>query len=439
MKTLKLKKIKETITITRIRNFVSAIFNNSVNIIIQLVMIPIFISTWGKNNYGEWLILTTIPAYLTVSDLGVNVTTTTEICSLVAQNRHEQARSLYQSAFSFFTFLSIIFILLYLLITFFLKLNEILGVNNSTEFQVELTLFLLIICTFISHFLGISLGIYRSEGRYDKYQSIMSSIFLLEGVSTLFCLLLGGGIIEIATSYFFIRFCITFFVIMDLKKKYQWFNIGFNSIVNILPIIPTSIYYTAYTTGYSFIIQGTSFLVGKNLGPSSLVTYNTVRTLVSSIRSFSSIFYGVFLPEYTILISQQKYYKAKKVFYYVFIFTISFSFFLLIIYLLLGNWFLKLWTHGKITPENPFYTLMLCMIFVNTLSNCASNILNATNYLKIVGFLSFLLSIISLLVINFIKLDNISQVALVTLVFETILFIFTFSQAVKIINGRIKS
>lgn len=119
MKTLKLEKIKEIITITRIRNFVSAIFNNSVNIIIQLVMIPIFISTWGKNNYGEWLILTTIPAYLTVSDLGVNVTTTTEICSLVAQNKYEQAKSLYQSAFSFFTFLSIVFILLYLLITFF--------------------------------------------------------------------------------------------------------------------------------------------------------------------------------------------------------------------------------------------------------------------------------------------------------------------------------
>lgn len=431
---MKLDTIKKTFTKERVRNLFSSIFNNSVNIFVQILLVPFFIKIWGKDNYGEWLLLSTIPSYLAVSDFGINVTTTTQICSLVAKNKYNEAKEMYHSAFSFFILLGLIFIFFYFIIINITEINKVIGIKYSTEIQVEISLFFLISNTFISHILGISLGIYRSEGRFDKYQSLMSTIFLCEGLSTLFLLFIGSDIIPISISYFVIRLLFVFFIIKDLKAKYIWFNIRLSSIKKIIPLIPISIYYTAYTTGYSFIIQGSSFLVGRNFGPSNLVIFNTIRTFVSSLRSFSSIFYGIFLPEYTVLVSQSKLNKAKVVFFNTLTFTVVFSFTLLIVYLLVGDWFLKIWTRGKIGIEQPFYALILASVFINTISNCASNVLNATNNLKKIGIYCLSLSLTSISCMLLLKLNNISQIALVILIFETILFFITIKQANKVLN-----
>lgn len=426
--------LKKVITKERVRNLLSSIFNNSVNIFIQILLVPFFIKIWGKDNYGEWLLLNTIPSYLSISDFGVNVTTTTQICSLVAKNKYNEAKEMYQSAFSFFILLGAIFIIIYLFIINITEINKSIGIKHATELQVEVSLFFLIANTFISHILGISLGIYRSEGRFDKYQSIMSTIFLCEGLSTLFFLILGSDITSISIGYFLIRLLFIVFIIKNLKVKYTWFNVRLISIKKIIPLIPVSIYYTAYTTGYSFIIQGSSFLVGMNLGPSNLVIFNTTRTFVNSLRSFSSIFYGIFLPEYTVLVSQAKLKQAKGIFFNTLIFTAIFSFILSINYLLIGDWFLKLWTHNKIGIEQPFFVLILASILINTISNCASNVLNATNNLKIVGIYCFLFSLITLSSILFLKLNNISQIALVILIFEATLFFITLNQVNKVLS-----
>ncbi|MCA0230612.1 MAG: hypothetical protein LCH91_09135 [Bacteroidetes bacterium] len=435
---LKILDIKQKLTPSRTRNFISGIFNNSVNILSQILLIPIFINTWGKSSYGEWLLISTIPAYLSVSDLGINVTTTTKICSYVAIKDYKKAIELYKSASYFFLLLSITFIIIYLILVYSVNICKIIGIKHSTNFEVESSLFVLIINTFISHFIGISLGIYRSEGRYDKYQSVMTGIFLLEGIFTLLCILLKGSIISISLCYFFIRVSVFILVIINLKRSYSWFDIGFSSIKNILPLIPASIYYTAYTTGYSIIIQGTSFWVGKNMGPSNLVTFNTIRTLTTSIRSFSGIFYGIFLPEYTVLISQKEFRKAKKVFYNTLTFTIIFSFSLSLLYFLLGDWFLNLWTHGRIKAVHPFFLLMLMNVLINTLSNCASNVLNATNYFKVAGILCFTLSIFTTISMSLYEKNDLSFTATILFIFELSLFIFTFNQVLKVVNGKVK-
>src|SRR6266478_3684793 len=41
-----------------------------VTAVIQLVSVPIFLRFWGPRLYGEWLLLSTLPSYLSLSDMG---------------------------------------------------------------------------------------------------------------------------------------------------------------------------------------------------------------------------------------------------------------------------------------------------------------------------------------------------------------------------------
>jgi hypothetical protein len=57
--------------IRRIKHgFGANVYGQMVIVIIQLAGVPILLSAWGTQVYGEWLILASIPTYLSMADLG---------------------------------------------------------------------------------------------------------------------------------------------------------------------------------------------------------------------------------------------------------------------------------------------------------------------------------------------------------------------------------
>jgi len=68
-----------------------------VTVVIQAVSLPIFLHSWGKELYGEWLILSAIPAYLSLSDIGFSTAATNEMTMKVAQGDRAIALEVFQS------------------------------------------------------------------------------------------------------------------------------------------------------------------------------------------------------------------------------------------------------------------------------------------------------------------------------------------------------
>ena len=46
-------------------------FSLFITIFMQAISVPVLLSNWGINLYGEWLILSTIPTYLFATDFGI--------------------------------------------------------------------------------------------------------------------------------------------------------------------------------------------------------------------------------------------------------------------------------------------------------------------------------------------------------------------------------
>ncbi|MFC8316662.1 hypothetical protein ACFUEJ_24125, partial [Gordonia sp. NPDC057258] len=55
-----------------IKAFLAHGLGQAVSVFAQIVSVPLFLSVWGAAKYGEWILISTIPTYLALSDLGLS-------------------------------------------------------------------------------------------------------------------------------------------------------------------------------------------------------------------------------------------------------------------------------------------------------------------------------------------------------------------------------
>ena len=84
-----------------------------VNLLIQLVSVPILAGAWGLETYGVWLILITLPYYLIVSDFGLTAAAANDMTAAVAQDRRDDAVRTFHTMF---TAMAVIFSAIFVLI-----------------------------------------------------------------------------------------------------------------------------------------------------------------------------------------------------------------------------------------------------------------------------------------------------------------------------------
>ncbi|MEI8158789.1 MAG: hypothetical protein WCH60_18160 [Burkholderiales bacterium] len=62
--------MQSSLKVKLLRNLGANPYGQLITIAIQLVSVPLYLHYWGVALYGEWLILSAIPAYLALSDIG---------------------------------------------------------------------------------------------------------------------------------------------------------------------------------------------------------------------------------------------------------------------------------------------------------------------------------------------------------------------------------
>jgi O-antigen/teichoic acid export membrane protein len=65
--------------------------------IIQLASVPILLHCWGVRTYGQWLLLTAVPSYLSMTDLGFSISAANDMTAQVAQGNRSGALAVFHS------------------------------------------------------------------------------------------------------------------------------------------------------------------------------------------------------------------------------------------------------------------------------------------------------------------------------------------------------
>lgn len=388
-------------------NALSKIFN----ICSQLIIIPFFLKYWGKECYGEWLLLSIVPNYLTLSDFGLNVTSVTELCKLVIDKKYEKARIVFKAVNGFFLLLGTFVIILYMCFINIIDLNSFLNLKKISNLDASLSTFFLLTTVFISISWGLLTGVFRAEGRFDKQLNFTTLASVLDFLIILFTLFNGFSVVFLAGLQMIMRLILYFLLIIIISKKYSWFHYGvIFDFCHIRKLLPTSVYYMFLTMGHAMILQGTAFIVGKHLGSAILVSFNTIRTLVNSIKSFSSVIYLSFVPEFTISIYKKDRITAiksyEKMLWTVGIQASSMS----LILLFLGKMIFDFWTRKELQIINPFFYYMLLSIIFQSLWNAATMVplsINENKKIRLFALFSVLFVVILYFTVPYFGLNTI--------------------------------
>ena len=202
-------------------------FGQVATIIIQLVSVPIFLQAWGVELYGEWLILSTIPSYFAMSDVGFANVAANEMTMEVAKDNKSNALDIFQSVWVFVSIICLILFIIFGLGTWLTPIESWLNLQRQTHVEAFSIIVLFTLHVLVKFQIGMLAAGFRCEGNYALGLLLGNIIRLIENLGVALVALVGGSLIQAALLFFILRLIGMAYMIHRLKAISPWITYGF--------------------------------------------------------------------------------------------------------------------------------------------------------------------------------------------------------------------
>lgn len=349
-------------------------FSQIVAIIVQLLSVPIFIAAWSVEQYGHWLILTAIPAYLAVTDFGIVVVAANKMTMLVADGKHREALSVFQSAQVFLAFTGGLVLMLSSVVLLLPLLPEV-------DQESRVTLFILVASLVLGQIGGLGEAILRATSRFATGVVLSTTSRLAEWLGYVVGLYFGGSFISVALGGLIGRALLTGVLLVTARQGQEIFRFGFirASLAQLKNLLGPALGFMTVTATNALTIQGFTILSGVFLGPSMVVVFNTYRTLSRlAVQASSALSHSVW-PEFSRIYGLADRVLLTRVYR-----QTRMSGALLAVLISTATWFLAppfllLWTHGEVSFMPVLMILFLVYAAIVGVAHTPRVLLMATN------------------------------------------------------------
>ncbi len=367
---------------SRILSGISAnLFAQIANVGIQLAGVPLLLHYWGVGYYGEWLLLFSIPSYLGLSDLGMGTVATTEVSMAVARQDYEHAQRVFRGAFFSIASFGLLVCTVFYIALWICPLHQWLHLEQINPRELNLALSFLVIYVLMAIFLSLPLGMYRSAGYYGRGQIISTLFRIAEFLSLLVVVIGGGGVVLAAAAFMVVRLCYVTFIWFDIRQKATWLRLKKFSWEwpTVRPLLLPSFSMMTVYLGQTLVTQGIVTIIGITLGSVQVVLFSTVRTLCNFARQLVGIINLSIFTEFAITTGNEDLPATRRLHIRSIQANVGLTLLSVIGLKLFGPWVLVFWTKGSIVVEEPFFTLYIAYVLVNSLWIGSWNMLLACN------------------------------------------------------------
>lgn len=365
-----------------IRGISANAYGQAVTVLIQLVSVPLFIHYWGINHYGEWLILSALPAYLSMSDFGLGSVAGNSMVIKTAQNDKAGALAIYQSVSAFNAMMSLLILAVSILLLLSVDINHWLGIQHLPVSQVRLATLLMTLQILVGLQNSVLGAGYRSEGRYAEGTALSNTSRLIEWGLGMVMLVFGGGIVAVAGSGLAGRvlgYAITYIRLLKLNQDFS-FSIFQGDRKIIKEMLKPGLAFLAFPLGNALSIQGMTLLIGSMLGSAAVAQFSVVRTVSRVLVQIVTVFNQATWPEISRAYGAGDLSLARKLHVNGCRFAILVGTVCVAGFLCIGSWVFQVWL-GK-TFSLPFttFSLLLMVALINITSQASWVVLMATNH-----------------------------------------------------------
>src|ERR1700730_7301890 len=240
-----------------------------VTVFVQLVTVPVLLHVWGATKYGEWLVLSAIPSYLTFSDLGFGDASGSDMSVRVAQNDRDGALETFQSSWILVTCVSLVALALASLLIWRVPWQGWLHLTGLSSLEAAKIILVLGAYVGISQQYGVVESGYRSDGNFATGTFWILIQRLTETIAATAVAILGGSLFAVACTYLVARCLGTVAYSILLCRLSPWIRFGIRHarLRTIKRLVAPAAGFMGFPLGYAISLQGFTVLIGATLGP----------------------------------------------------------------------------------------------------------------------------------------------------------------------------
>ena len=364
-----------------LRNLGANAYGQGITILIQLASVPLYLHYWGVALYGEWLILSAIPAYLALSDIGFASVAANDMTMRVAHGDRRGALEVYQSIWLFISGVSVLVGSALAFVIYCVPVAAQFSITHISEAQTRQLLIVLMLYVLVGLQGGVLNAAFRAAGRYAYGTLLGNTVRLAEWAVSMVGLLLGGGVLAIAMLTLAIRLLGLLLMWLVLRKQERWLHLGTGaaSVQQVRSLLKPAAAFMAFPLGLALSLQGMVLIIGMTLGAAAVVVFTAYRTLTRLLVQVITMLNQAVWPEISAAygakqldLVRQLHRKGSSVTFWIALAAVG-------VLGVVGEWFVGLWTHNAFAQNHVLFALLLATTFLNVLWQTSWVVLMATN------------------------------------------------------------
>jgi O-antigen/teichoic acid export membrane protein len=349
--------------------------------IIQFVQVPVFLHFWSTPLYGEWMIVNSIPAYLSFSNAGFGSVAGNEMTMMVARDDRESALRVFQSCWWLIALICTVTIALLSGALYYLPAARLLKLTHISESDTKWIIFYLGISVLFGQLEQLLQSAYRSIGRYPFGAFIKTFLSLCAFASTIIAVTLGAGARITALVFAATNVAGTILLCGLVRRDIPWLKFGWDhaSIDEIRKLARPAFAFMGFPLGNALNLQGTLIAVQYALGPLAVVVFGVARTVSRIAIQMVQMVNNTFEPEMSIAFGAGNYDLTRALLRRACQLALLVAVALVIIMLSVGPWFLNHWTGGHVPPSRPLLAILLMVVILYALWSTSATLMTSTN------------------------------------------------------------
>jgi O-antigen/teichoic acid export membrane protein len=349
--------------------------------IIQLVQVPVFLHFWNTPLFGEWLILNSIPAYLSFSSIGFGNVAGNEMTMMVARNDREGALRVFQSCWWLIVLICATMVALLSGALYFLPAAHLLKLTHISQSDTKWIIFYLGLSILFGQIEQLLQSAYRCIGRYPYGTALKTILSFLAFAGTIASVALGHGPRVTALVFATINIAGTLLLCFFVHHDIPWIEFGwrFASMSEIRRLAPLAIAFMGFPAGNALNLSGTLLAVGYALGPVAVVVFGTARTVSRVALQMVQMINTTFEPEMSIAYGAGNYDLIRTLLRRACQLALFVAIVVVLIMMTFGPWFLTHWTGGHVPPSHTLLSILLLVVIFYALWSTSSTLMLSTN------------------------------------------------------------
>jgi O-antigen/teichoic acid export membrane protein len=361
--------------------FVSNWVSRLAGSVIQLVQVPVLLKFWSKPLYGDWLIVSAIPSYLSFSNIGFGSVAGNEMTMLMGRKEQEAALRVFQSCWWLIVLLCLTAMCLSGVLLYTLPVSRWLNLSVMTESDAKWVIFYLGTAVLFGQLEQLLQSAYTCVGRYPYGTFLKSVLTLVTFVAMLLPVMLGRGVRATALTFALVNALGTAILCIAVRRDVPWIRYGWRHarFAEIRRLASPAIAFMGFPIGNALNLQGTLIAVGHVLGSGDVVVFGTARTVSRVALQMVQMVNSTFWPELSSSFGAGNMPLVRALHRRSCQMAIGIALAIIAVMMTLGPWFLTHWTLHQVPPSPKLLFLLLVSVLFYSLWSTSSTLMSAIN------------------------------------------------------------